>query len=152
MQTTTLYDTDFVQWTEQQAQYLRDKKSQGLDWGSLAEEIEDLGRSDCRAASSLLKRILQHLACLDYWVQDEQYRVGWQDELDEFRDQLQLILDDSPSLVPYLASLRQKEWTKAKRIVERKAARGRAKLDPLPKECPYTFEQVLDPDFFGDRT
>ena len=49
----TLYDEDFVAWAEQQAAALRAAarggSNQQLDWENLAEEIEDLGKSQ-RAA------------------------------------------------------------------------------------------------------
>jgi hypothetical protein len=50
----TLYDEDFYAWTQQQAALLRRLPPPGneLDLEHIAEEIEDLGRSDLRAARS----------------------------------------------------------------------------------------------------
>jgi hypothetical protein len=58
-----LYDRDFVLWTEQQAATPRRAKGSNmpLDWENLAEEIESLGKSDRRALSSQIRRILHHL-------------------------------------------------------------------------------------------
>ncbi|BAZ91454.1 hypothetical protein NIES932_29630 [Raphidiopsis curvata NIES-932] len=39
-----LYDQDFYTWALQQAQLLREKKFQQVDWDHIIEEIEDLGR------------------------------------------------------------------------------------------------------------
>ena len=57
-----LYDRDFVLWTEEQAAALRRAKGSNLplDWENLAEEIESLGKSDRRALSSQIRRILHH--------------------------------------------------------------------------------------------
>ena len=47
----TLYDSDFLQWTEQQTELLRRRAAgelpndEGLDWLNLAEEIESVGAS-----------------------------------------------------------------------------------------------------------
>jgi len=45
----SLYDTDFLAWSEQQAEALRaamrNDSNQRLDLGNLTEEIEDLGKS-----------------------------------------------------------------------------------------------------------
>ena len=45
----SLYDEDFVAWTQQQAKALRaaagSRTNQPLDWENLAEEVEDLGKS-----------------------------------------------------------------------------------------------------------
>ena len=59
--TRTLYEEDFVAWTEQQAEALRSaargSTNQPLDWENLAEEIESLGRSDTtRTAQPNLSR------------------------------------------------------------------------------------------------
>src|SRR6516165_3803038 len=55
-----LYDRDFVLWTEEQAAALRRGKGSNLplDWENLAEEIESLGKSDRRALSLQIRRIL----------------------------------------------------------------------------------------------
>lgn len=44
----TLYETDFYQWTQQQAALLRRGESNGagLDWENIAEEIESMGKSN----------------------------------------------------------------------------------------------------------
>ena len=44
-QETTLYDTDFYTWTQEQAALLREGASTALDLGNLAEEIESLGKA-----------------------------------------------------------------------------------------------------------
>ena len=64
----TLYDDDFVAWTEQQAEALRSASrgstNQPVDWENLAEEIESLGKSDRRELHSQIYRIIRHLAKL----------------------------------------------------------------------------------------
>jgi Domain of unknown function DUF29 len=55
-----LYNEDFVLWSKQQADALRaaahDRSNRELDWGHLAEEIEDLGVSQRSALRSQLRR------------------------------------------------------------------------------------------------
>src|SRR5579885_3592459 len=64
----TLYDDDFYAWTQQQADLLRrlPATSNQLDAGLLAEEIEDLGRSEVRSAQSLCENLIEHLLKLEY--------------------------------------------------------------------------------------
>jgi hypothetical protein len=67
----TLYDEDFVRWTEQQAAALRRAGSltaaeargsnAPLDWKNLAEEIARLGKSDRGELRSQITRILRHI-------------------------------------------------------------------------------------------
>src|SRR5271166_4209161 len=61
------YDFDLVLWAEDQADLLR-RRAAGelvndaeLDWLNIAEEIEDLGRSQRRELGSRIAEILDHL-------------------------------------------------------------------------------------------
>jgi hypothetical protein len=55
-----LYDDDILTWSEQQAELLRRRSANALDWDNLAEEIEDVGRSQLRAVESHLVQALLH--------------------------------------------------------------------------------------------
>jgi hypothetical protein len=82
-----LYDTDFVAWTEAQAEALRCARPAGLDWDHIAEEIEDLGKSDQRACESLLEQIILHLLKIDLGVDPNSER-HWRSEVRAFRRSL----------------------------------------------------------------
>jgi len=58
-----LYDADFYAWTQEQAELLRrlPAVSNRLDVELIAEEIEDLGRSELHAVQSLCEHIIEHL-------------------------------------------------------------------------------------------
>ena len=96
---TELYNRDFVLWTEEQAAALRHAKSSNLplDWENLAEEIESLGRSDRRELRSQITRVLRHLLKLEISPATDPYG-GWRGTVDEARDQIEGLLEDSPSL------------------------------------------------------
>src|SRR5579863_9715918 len=95
----TLYDSDFMLWTEDQAKALRGAKGANLplDWDNLAEEIESLGKSDRRAIHSQVRRIVRHLLKLAASYA-ERPRGGWQLTIREARSDVAAILRDSPSL------------------------------------------------------
>ena len=94
-----LYDRDFVLWTEEQAAALRRTKESNLplDWENLAEEIESLGKSDRRALSSQIRRILHHLFKMEASPASEP-RAGWRSTIRTARAEIEDILRDSPSL------------------------------------------------------
>jgi len=48
----TIYDIDFLNWTATQAARLRRLKPASIDWLNIAEELDDLGRSERRARKS----------------------------------------------------------------------------------------------------
>ena len=63
-----LYDEDFYAWTQQQAEALRThfQGDNRLDVEHLAEEVEDLGKSQLQAVESYVQQIIAHLLKLDY--------------------------------------------------------------------------------------
>jgi hypothetical protein len=57
-----LYGTDILLLSEQQAELLRSRAANALDWDNLADEIVDVGRGELRAvASHLVQALLQDL-------------------------------------------------------------------------------------------
>jgi hypothetical protein len=57
-----LYGTDILVLSEQQAELLRSRAANALDWDNLADEIVDVGRGELRAvASHLVQALLQDL-------------------------------------------------------------------------------------------
>jgi hypothetical protein len=68
-----LYDTDILLWSERQAQLLRRRvageliNDHDLDWPNIAEEIEDLGRSQLHSVESLLIQALRHMLKAQAW-------------------------------------------------------------------------------------
>ena len=63
MTTTTHYETDFYQWTQQQAALLRQGEFNrvDLDFENIAEEIESMGRREKHSIRSYLFNIVMHL-------------------------------------------------------------------------------------------
>src|SRR5258706_447504 len=118
----TLYDEDFVTWTEQQAEALRSaargSTNQPVDWENLAEEIESLGKSDRRELRSQIYRVIRHLAKLQFSPAAEP-RDGWRDSVTDGRKRAELILADSPSLTSQLDQFVSEEGPSA---VERAVA------------------------------
>ena len=99
--TQTLYDEDFVAWTEQQAQALRSaalgSTNQRLDWENLAEEIEDLGRSVRHELRGQLTRIQRHL--IKHGHSPAKYpRRGWRESVREARSEIETLMNENPSL------------------------------------------------------
>lgn len=82
----TLYDTDFYLWTQAQAAALRARagSDKTLDYDRLAEEIEDLGKSDYRAVTSAVRLILEHLYKL-HATRRREPLGHWAGEIENFR-------------------------------------------------------------------
>ena len=141
--TQTLYDTDFNLWIEQTITALKSGDLQTLDLDNLIEEIEAMTRSDKREIFNRLKVLIMHLLKCQY--QPQKKTNSWIKTINEQRDQIELVLADSPSLRPYLTSKLEEIYKKAKRD-----AVTETKLTPetFPTDCPFTEEQILDSEYF----
>jgi len=84
-----LYERDYVAWTEAQAAALRTRGAgrNALDYDNLAEEIEDLGKSETHACESQIDNIITHLLKMEF-VGPAATIPHWRGELYEFRRRL----------------------------------------------------------------
>jgi Domain of unknown function DUF29 len=146
----TLYDEDFYDWTQQQADLLRRCRPAGneLDLEHIADEIEDLGRSDLRAAQLLCEHVIEHFLKLEYSGLD-QPAAHWRDEIVEWRLQLEKILTRSIEAKLDLSA----RYRAALRLLRRLERDLPGFASRLPAECPYTLEQIVsgdDEDWFPE--
>jgi hypothetical protein len=132
MSAQTLYDADFVAWSQQQVDALRIAARSGsnqlLDWENLAEEIEGLGISQRSALGSQIKRIIHHLLKLQHSPARNPQR-GWQDSIVDARDEIEDLLDRSPSLRREIAAEIARQAPRAARLAIRDLGK-RAEVDP----------------------
>ena len=135
------YETDLYEWTSAQADALRRRASNELDWDNLAEEIETLGRSERREIASRLKNLLLHL--LKWRYQPERQCGSWRGSIVEAREELEAVLADNPSLRSLPAERLPSVYASARR-----KALDETGLLRLPDDCPWTVEEVLSADFF----
>ena len=144
--TAQTYETDFLDWTQEQSALLRARHWEELDLEHLAEEIEDMGREQKLALQSLLRQILLHLLKLEI-SPARSPRAKWTEEIIEFRDQAQSRIDATPSLKHHAPELFAKAWQQARRAAQKSFELYDEQVQ-VPADCPYSIEQVLDPDYF----
>jgi hypothetical protein len=133
------YDADFYAWTQDQAEKLRARRQNEIDWENVAEEIESVGRSQKKEIRSRLLVLLLHL--LKWEFQPDRRKGGWQASIIEARDELSSEIEDSPSLRSYPAQALDRQYD----VARLKAIAETGLPDSIfPKDCPYTVEQVLD--------
>jgi Domain of unknown function DUF29 len=143
MQTTkTLYDADFVQWSDRTDRLLREHRFADLDLEHLIEEIEDLGNRHRDALESQLTRLLMHL--LKYEFQPEQRSGIWLGSIKESRKQIKRMCRKYPSLKPYLEQCWEECYTDA---IEDASDEIGLPASTLPAQCLYAIAEVLDPEF-----
>jgi hypothetical protein len=90
-----VYDQDFVRWTEMNARLIRSGHLTDADLEHVAEEIEDIGKSEKKAVFSNTRVLLQHLL---KWKYQPLLRQGgtWLSTIIEQRNRLEDSFDDTP--------------------------------------------------------
>ncbi|MFQ4139406.1 DUF29 domain-containing protein [Nodosilinea sp. PGN35] len=142
---TSLYDTDYQLWLEDTVAQLKSQNFSALDLENLVEEIESLGKSNKQSLNSYLKRLCEHLLKVGYWkTERDRCFSGWDREIENFRQEIQEILDDSPSLRNWLRERYPAEYIKGRRLFLKSSG-----IDPkqVPESPCFSLEQVLDEDW-----
>jgi hypothetical protein len=146
--TSDLYENDFALWAERQAALLRAKRFDELDLENLIEEVEDLSRRERDTVESYVETILEHLLKLELSSAGRPRR-GWLVTVDKQRARLARKL--TTTLRNHLAAELPALYAGVRRPVARQLEKDSAPPDALPAACPYTLEQVLDPDWYPDN-
>lgn len=93
----SLYEQDFLLWSEDIAAKLKTRDFEHLDLENLIEEVESLGRSDRKELLSRLVVIFEHLLKRLYVELANDYN-GWERTVRTQRNELVILLKQSPSL------------------------------------------------------
>jgi hypothetical protein len=146
MPTIHSYDQDFYAWLMHNANLIRQGRFAEMDALQVAEELESMGKRDKRELMSRFKILLLHL--LKRSFQSEKRSRSWEQTIDEQREQINLILADSPSLKYQLIEKINDTYPLAL-----KAAMKETNLPPetFPTTCPYSLEQLLAETFYPDN-
>jgi Domain of unknown function DUF29 len=142
---TSLYETDFFAWANEQASLLRAGKLSSADIENIAEEIESMGKSEKRELVSRLTMLLLHL--LKWQFQPGLRGNSWRYTIQVQRRDLVRHLADNPSLSAQLPALLGDSYTSAVLL-----AAGETGLPEslFPATSLWSYQQVADPDFWPD--
>jgi len=102
-----------------------------------------MGKSQQRALESRLEVLLMHL--LKWQFQPALKGPSWRFTIEEQRARIARLLKKNPSLKSHTLEALEDAYEFAIRLAVRETG-----LDPsrFPPECPWTFEQAMDPDFW----
>jgi hypothetical protein len=136
------YDEDFFAWTRRNAELLRAGRFDQADIAHIAEEIEDLGKRDLNELKIRVRVLLSHL--LEWRLQSEKKSRSCELTIATHRAELYQLLEDSPSLRAKVQSILPRIYEASVRLTAIET--GLAK-DQFPAACPFTVDQILDPEF-----
>jgi hypothetical protein len=140
----TTYERDVVAWAHEQAQLLRSGQLTALDIEHIAEEIEDVGKSEQRELASRMAVLLAHL--LKWQYQPTRQCKSWQLTIKTQRKDVLYSLKEAPSLRAKFADDQWIEivWGKAKLRAETETG---IDIDTFPENCPWSMELIMDDEF-----
>jgi len=139
------YETDVIAWANEQAAYVRAGRFDMLDLEHIADEIEDVGKSELRELESRMTVLLAHL--LKWQFQPSHRGVSWEVTIKTQRKNITRRLQKTPSLKATASSddFWLETWDDA---VD--AATKETGISGFPESCPWSFNQVMNPDFWPE--
>ncbi|MFN6272524.1 MAG: DUF29 domain-containing protein [Microcystis sp.] len=137
-----LYEIDDSLWLEATIELLKAKRFDALDLENLIEELEDLGNEKRFRVASFLQQIIRHCLLLQFWTSEREYnQAHWESELVNFQDQLNTYI--TASLRKYLEQEFDNIYQKALRYARKKTNNQ----VHFPNTCPYSLDELLDPNW-----
>ncbi len=145
--TAARYDTDVLLWSQEQARLLRAGRFAELDIEHLADEIEDVGKSEKRELANRMAVLLAHL--LKSQVQPANRSNSWRATIRDQRRRIALAIKETPSLKTVM---RNPDWQEDVWLDARNQARKEMGLadGDVPESCPWTMEQAADAEFWPE--
>lgn len=134
------YEEDFAAWLEDQAGRARRGEIESLDLENIAEELDGMARSDRREIRNRLTVLLVHL--LKHKFQPARRSRAWRATIAEQRQRIAAVIEDSPSLGPFPASILDRCYADAR---TQAALETGLPETTFPEKCPSSIEDILDP-------
>lgn len=131
-----IYEKDVNAWASEQAKLLRTGQFNLLDIEHIAEEIEDVGKSEQRELANRMAVLLAHL--LKWQYQPTRRGASWEKTIKAQRKEINYALEESPSLVPKLAEPRWLDMVWARAVAQ---AVNETNLDCFPEACPWSMQK-----------
>ncbi|TPW13369.1 MAG: hypothetical protein FD130_1581 [Halothiobacillaceae bacterium] len=141
----TAYTADIVAWANEQAALLRSGEFSAIDIEHIAEEIEEVGKSEQRELANRMAVLLSHLL---KWQFQPSYRgASWEKTIKAQRKEIEYSLKETPSLK---IKFSDRDWLDviwAKAVAQAVSETG---LDLFPEECIWTNDQIMEANFFPE--
>jgi Domain of unknown function DUF29 len=143
-------EDDFHGWLIDQAAALRARDYESLDWDHLAEELEIMAAQERRQMKERLITLQEHLLKLKFEPAEVQRHNSWRNTIEETRERIADIIEDSPGVFRgERDEVLAETYGRARKAAVRSSG---LPLSTFPEECPWTYEQMMDEEFFPGLT
>ena len=159
-----LYREDGYGWAMEQADALRRRDVDAIDWENVSEEIESVGKSEKREWTSYCRQAIVHLVKIEHYAgASDEALSGWAREVQDYRDHMADILRENPTLRHECPQMFAAAWRRGRLEAARKLAayeeqagakgrlsqaRVRRWRRMLPADSPYSLKDVAGCDPF----
>lgn len=141
-------NSDINAWAIEQASLLRNRQYDALDVHGIADEIEDVGKSEQRELANRMAVLIAHL--LKWVYQPDRRGASWQATIRAQRKEIMYGLGESPSLKPKLADALWVDMVWSKAMAQAISETG---LDCFPTACPWDLtSQILNDLWWPDSS
>jgi hypothetical protein len=137
-----LYKNDVIAWSIEQAEHLRQGRFNNLDIENVIDEIEDV---QFFYKNEFEKELTELLIWLLKWKIQIHFTCDhWKSIINGQREIVGMTLKEIPSLINYKDKILKDAYSDAYLKILNEMG-----VD-LSNKCPWTFEQIIDPDFFPE--
>jgi hypothetical protein len=141
-------DTDFHAWALEAAERVRARQLTEEDYDWIAEELEDMGKNRQHALKRQLRRLMMHLLKWQYQPSHNQ-GSSWRRTLLSARREIADLLEENPSLKPYLQGIINRTYQQARTDAHIETQLPVETFPATFLETGWTLEQVLDFEFYS---
>ena len=151
----TSYESDIVAWAREQAALIRAGRFEHLDLAHIADEIEDVGKSETRELANRMAVLLGHLLKWQYQPKKRETGFSWILTIKDQRKRIAVRLKKTPSLQ---SSLHDQDWIDDAWSDALALARKETGLEDqvghtvFPEYCPWSMADVLQTDWLPEDT
>jgi len=143
----SLYEVDFYSWTQETARLLRSGRVDEIDLEALAEEVEDLGKSEKRALASQFKRLHAHLLKWAFTGKPG-HENSWKASIEDSRSEIETLLSENPGLKSQVNEIFTTTYRGGILLAVEESNQPESLF---PKSCPWTIEAALAPQFLPEK-
>lgn len=140
------YEQDIIAWANEQARLIRAERFDLLDLEHIAEEIEDVGKSEQRALVSRLSVLLAHL--LKWCFQPERRGNSWRRTIAAQRKEIRLEMRHTPSLRTLIDDPEWWDVIWSKALAKAVEETG---LECFPEVCPWSLAEIIDAEWLPEE-
>lgn len=140
-----LYETDFNSWIQENILLLKQSRFNEIDAGHLIAELEDMAKKDRRELMSRFVILIAHL--LKWQYQPTHRGNSWRSSIDENRVQIEVLLEDVPSLKADFSEAIKEVYQKSVKLASKETG---LRQSSFPTNCPYSENQLMDDDFYPE--